>query len=89
MALIIHRRAAKCAETICFMLAVERTASIKDSPHTPNTVRSNAKLLPEGPEVLTFWRPCLGIALATAGQQKVKKRFLCDLCDLSEAGGEF
>ena len=28
----IHRRAAKCAENICFMFAVERTANIKDNP---------------------------------------------------------
>jgi hypothetical protein len=62
-------------------------ANIKGNSNMPNTLKSHSNPLPEGPVVLTFWPPCLGIALATPGQQKVKKKLLCDRCDSSEAGG--
>jgi hypothetical protein len=48
-------------------------ANIKGNSNMPNALKSHSNPLPEGPVVLTFWPPCLGIALATPGQQKVKK----------------
>ena len=60
------------------MFAVERTANIKD-----NLYRRNAVKMPRN----TITRRVWGFNFQ-ASQQKVKKRLLCDLCVLSEAGGE-
>jgi len=60
------------------MFAVERTANIKGNPHMRYAVQRPRK---------TIARRACGFNFL-ASQQKVKKKFLCDLCDSSEAGGD-
>jgi predicted RNA-binding Zn-ribbon protein involved in translation (DUF1610 family) len=67
------------------MFAVERTANIKNNP--PQTL-----------EIICGWRsenktrfycPKGGVFLTFCPlSRKLKEKFLCDLCDSSEAGGE-
>ncbi|CAB1056941.1 hypothetical protein D1BOALGB6SA_1680 [Olavius sp. associated proteobacterium Delta 1] len=68
------------------MFTVERTANIKDNPlqMEPNTLAKRSancspRNCPKGLVFLTFW-PLI---------RKLKENFLCNLGDLSEAGGDY
>ena len=67
------------------MFAVERTANIKINPLQQQEItyarwsgKQNAVQRPEGLVSLTL----------CPLSRKLKEKFLCDLCDSSEAGGE-
>ena len=82
----IHRRAAKYAENIHFMFAVERTANIKGNPpKRGKSYRRDALKI----ERQTIARRAYVFNFLTSQQKVKRKQSLCVLGVSSEAGGEY
>jgi hypothetical protein len=68
------------------MFAVERTANIKANP--PYTEKILSALLSEF-NIPTYYPKGMYFLTFCPLSRKLKEKSLCDLCDSSEAGGEF
>jgi hypothetical protein len=77
---LIHRRAAECAENIYFMLAVERTASIKNNPPQTHEI-THAQRSEDSTRYYCSKGVCFSLSalvhfplLLSGAQQKVKRK---------------